>query len=162
MRSWKRGFLMFVVVFTGMLIVSDAEAQLLRRRRWRNNNYSGSYNTRSYGTTYGTYGAGASMAMPRAEVTAPGVGVTTGPGGVGVAAPGVDVDAGAARTGAGGQLRGGANINTPGANVGVGAGAGARAGAAGANIRGDAGADIRVRGQTPDRDLTQPLPPPAP
>src|SRR5262245_64072308 len=29
MRGWKRGFLMFVVVFTGMLIVSDAEAQLL-------------------------------------------------------------------------------------------------------------------------------------
>ena len=135
MRSWKRGFLMFVVVFTGMLIVCDAEAQLLRRRRWRNNNYSGSYSTRT-DRTDGTYGAGARMTMPSAEVAAPGVGVTTGPGGVGVAAPG--------------------------ANVGVGAAAGARAGAAGANIRGDAGADIRVRGQTPDRDLRQPLPPPAP
>src|SRR5687768_17596118 len=106
---WKRGFLMFVVGFVGVVTVADVQAQILpwRRRRFRDNNsYSGSYNTRSYGT-YGTYGAGAGMALPSAEVTAPGVGVTTGPGGVGVAAPGVDVDAGAARTGAGGQLRGG-------------------------------------------------------
>jgi len=144
---WKRGFLMFVVGFTASLIVSDAEAQLLRRRRRMYNNNS--YSSRSYTS-------GQRMAVPSASVTAPGVGVETGPGGV--------------------------NVATPGANVGVAPGtAGTAPARARANVRAGvnapADANIRVRGQTPDADanlrrdtnippalprIPQPAPPPAP
>lgn len=109
--NWKRNLILLAVFAAGVMQVTDVYAIWPFRRR-ANSGYSQSsrmnYATRTYGTrAYATAPAGA--AMPSATVTAPGVGVNTGPGGVNVAAPGVGVNAGA------------------GANVGVGApGAGIR------------------------------------
>jgi hypothetical protein len=143
--NWKRNLILLVVFAAGVVQVTDVYAIWPFRRR-ANSGYSQGYrmNTRTYGTAaYAT-----TPAMPSATVTAPGVGVNTGPGGVNVAAPGVGVNAGpagaAVRTPGVGVNAGPARANVGAPGVGVNAGAGANVGA------GAPGAGIRVRGQTPE------------
>jgi hypothetical protein len=179
-RIWKQRLLVGLVAVFAILIVTDVEAGIFRRRRGRRDGYV--YNAAPmYGGTYGAARAGVDAGMPAAgtgvtagagiygpgvNVTAPGVGVNAGVRGATVNAPGVNVDAGVNRADANGQLRSGANINTPGANVGAGAnlnapgtnvGAGANLNAPGAG----ADANLRVRGQSPD-DRNAPPAQPAP
>lgn len=139
--SWKRGLMLVVAGIMALVIVSDAEGQILRRRR--NRVYSGGYTTRYYApgaTTYRSYGTEPGMAAPGGVgVTAPGVDVDVGPGRASVAAPGVGVDAGPV----------GATIRAPGAN------ADARTSARERNAGRDG---IRVRGQTPADDDRGALP----
>src|SRR5213596_2078492 len=96
--NWKRRLILLAVFAAGVVQVSDVYAIWPFRRRVGIDGYAyrPAYRTT---TVYGT-----APAMPAATVTAPGVGVTTGPGGASVAAPGVGVNAG----------RAGANVNAPG------------------------------------------------
>jgi len=145
----KRGLLFVVVCALGFVMVSDAEGQIFRRRRYNRN-------------STGSYQSAPRMSLPNATVTASGVGVNTAPGEANVAAPGVGVDATASRPGPGGRLRGRANVTTPRVNAGVGAAAGPAGG--GTGIRTGTDANIRVRGQTPDADTAprNATPPPIP
>jgi hypothetical protein len=115
MKSFvKQGLLGVLVVGLSLVVVSDVQAWPFRRRYRGNNGYYTNYNTgANYRTTYGT-----APALPNATVTAPGVGVNTGPGGANVVVPGAGVNVGAG-VNAGGPVRAGANLNAPGANAGI-------------------------------------------
>ncbi len=140
-KAWKRNCLYVLTALMTLIIVSDAEAQIFRRRRAMNRGYwsgpSRGYNYNyapRYSAGYGTRGTYTTPGVVTggAAVTAPGVGVDAGPAGASVVAPGVGVDAGF----------GGAGISAPGVGAGIGGGAVAPPGGVGVGVgRGGAAVD---------------------
>jgi len=99
MRSWKQRILIGLVAAFAVLIVTDVQAGIFRRRRWRDGYV---YNA---APAYGT--AGVNRAGPGGQIR----------GGANINTPGANVRAGTNLNAPGATVGAGANVNAPGAGA---------------------------------------------